>query len=64
MMDLWVNVAGQQCQVEGCSNPATHLYGNVYVCCQCHGGDFYSPEEAAHQHARIIEQQKNAGEES
>lgn len=45
----WADVAGKtcdQCQV----NPATHLYGSILLCCQCHTGDpeggLFSPEEA------------------
>jgi len=29
-----------------CGGPATHFYGAVTLCCQCHGGEIVSKEEA------------------
>lgn len=50
-------VAGIACQI--CGEPATHVYGNIIICCQCHTGDpesdfLYSHEEARRIHAEVL----------
>jgi len=54
-MTAWEDVAGHRCEVEGCDNPATHIYGTQYICCQCHGGDAILPEEAQEEHDKVLE---------
>jgi hypothetical protein len=48
-MSEWSEVVGRKCD-ECKVNPATHLYGSAYLCCQCHGGNLYTPEEAQAEH--------------
>lgn len=58
MMDAWEDVAGHMCEI--CNeNPATHIYGLTFMCCQCHGGDIITPEEAKEAHKKVLEEQKN-----
>ena len=60
-MTLWEDVAGLTC--EYCKkNPATHFYGDSGpICCQCQGGDVFSPEEAAKAHAEILARREADG---
>lgn len=32
------DIVGKKCDVEGCSNWATHFYGCSAICCECHAG--------------------------
>lgn len=41
----WGEIKGQICYI--CGAAATHFYGFVPICCQCHGGNICSVEEAA-----------------
>lgn len=55
-VSTWDEVAGLQCKVGDCRNPATHIYGGRYICCQCHdpdGGGLISPEEARRAHEEV-----------
>ena len=52
----WIDVLGYRCV--SCGAYATHWYGNVTVCCQCHGGDLVSQEEARRMHERGIDDGK------
>jgi hypothetical protein len=50
---------GQKCEMVGCENYATHQYGALFICCLCHGGEVYTPDEAKAKHlALMAEQQK------
>jgi hypothetical protein len=49
---IWEEVAGKRC--ESCGGYATHYYGNVLLCCECHGGYLVSHDEAKRQHERIL----------
>ena len=44
----WRDVVGSLCCE--CGRPATHIYGGKPLCCQCHGGNVVSIEEARRQH--------------
>jgi len=58
-MSTWEEVAGHVCAI--CGGPATHAYGEIYLCCECHAGKdsaFYSREDAAREHNRILSQRK------
>jgi hypothetical protein len=44
----WIDVLGYRCVQ--CGGFATHWYGHVTVCCQCHGGDLVSQDEARRMH--------------
>lgn len=50
------HVAGHACS--GCGGPATHIYGEVYLCCGCHtgepGGGLVGPEEARAAHDLLL----------
>ena len=48
----WEEVAGKKC--ERCGNWATHYYGKVLMCCECHGGYLVTQEEAEKEHEKII----------
>jgi hypothetical protein len=47
-LTLWRDIIGERC--DGCGGYATHWYGAVPLCCQCHGGDLVSQEEARRKH--------------
>lgn len=32
------DVVGRRCEMEGCTNWATHIYGTWFICCDCHAG--------------------------
>ena len=53
----WDDVAGVTCQCCGL-NPATHIYGDLYICCDCHTGEkdggLFTAEEAAAAHAEVL----------
>lgn len=54
------NVVGKKC-IE-CDGPATHLYGNIYLCCDCHAGQnqgLYTRAEAEALHAKHSVPTKN-----
>jgi hypothetical protein len=36
-MTPWSEVVGKMCSM--CDGPATHIYGNIYICCDCHTGE-------------------------
>jgi hypothetical protein len=42
----WSEVVGHKCQI--CGLWATHIYGDIYICCDCHtgGGGLVTQEEA------------------
>ena len=48
---LWEDIAGKKCS---CGNYATHYYGSEAICCQCHGGNLVTPEEAKREVERIL----------
>jgi hypothetical protein len=56
MMTSWEDIAGEKCA--DCGGYATHHYGNVPVCCQCHGGNMITQEEAKAEHEREKERGK------
>jgi hypothetical protein len=47
-MTPWEAVIGHRCA--SCGGYATHIYGDIYLCCQCHGGDIISQAEARKVH--------------
>ena len=63
-MSSWESVVGWKCYY--CrKNLATHWFGRVPICCQCHGGDMFTPEEAVKEHLRVMrdrEQQIQIGD--
>lgn len=48
----WEEVAGKKCQQ--CGGYATHYYGDILICCECHGGHLVSQKDAKIEHERII----------
>jgi hypothetical protein len=52
MMTSWEDIAGVACV--DCGKAATHYFGHDPVCCQCHGGDMFTHEEAKAEHARVL----------
>lgn len=52
----WEEVAGKPCQM--CGGPATHFYGDVVICCDCHvgevGGGLFSRDQAEEEHKRVL----------
>lgn len=40
----WEEIVGHECI--DCGGPATHWYGDIPWCCQCHGGDIVSMDRA------------------
>lgn len=52
MMTPWKDVAGKACEL--CDKPATHYYGDMLICCECHGGGLVSHEEAEKEHAKVL----------
>jgi hypothetical protein len=47
-MTPWPEVIGKRCHA--CGGYATHIYGDIYLCCDCHGGFIISQEEARRVH--------------
>ncbi|KKN33872.1 hypothetical protein LCGC14_0799520 [marine sediment metagenome] len=39
----WEEVIGEHCYE--CGNYASHIYGSIYLCCQCHGGGLLTRAE-------------------
>lgn len=61
-VNLWSEVAGHTCQArwvrKPCRNPATHIYGGIFICCQCHdieGGGLVTSEDAVKFHKIELE---------
>lgn len=52
----WEDIVGHACAE--CGKPASHWYGDIPLCCQCHGGDVVSAEETA----RVHEHYKRTGQ--
>ena len=44
-MTTWNEIAGEVCAI--CELPASHFYGGLPICCQCHGGNICTVEETA-----------------
>ena len=47
------HVAGRPCHI--CDGPATHIYGDIYLCCDCHAGKghgLYTREQAESEHRK------------
>jgi len=60
MMDRWEDVAGLSCQI--CGGPATHHYGYMIICCDCHAGKdngCYNRADAEAEHARVLARRAN-----
>jgi hypothetical protein len=59
-LSSWQSVAGMRCEnyVEGerCKNAATHWYGMIVICCECHGGYLFTNQEAELWHILILAQ--------
>jgi hypothetical protein len=58
-MSAWEDVAGEKCCE--CDGPATHIYGDVYWCCDCHAGKdcgLISREDAQKEHDRVLAARK------
>jgi hypothetical protein len=47
----WIEILGYAC--ERCGGYATHWYGPLALCCDCHGGNLVSQEEARRQHEGV-----------
>jgi hypothetical protein len=47
-MTEWQEAKGATCAL--CQGPATHYYGDIWICCDCHvgvpGGGLFTREEA------------------
>lgn len=48
----WKDIKGELCIY--CHKPASHFYGCVPVCCQCHGGHLCTAEETAQKNERAM----------
>jgi hypothetical protein len=51
----WNEVVGKLCCE--CGGPATHIYGDVYWCCDCHAGKdngLYTREQAQAEHDKRV----------
>lgn len=63
-ISFWEEVAGETCCE--CGGPATHIYGTVFWCCECHGRDYggglFTREQAEVEHARILMRRAENGE--
>ena len=55
-MTKWEDVVGYKC--DECGGYATHIYGTIYLCCDCHGGYAFSQEDAKYEHEKYLKKDK------
>jgi hypothetical protein len=58
-MSAWSEVAGKPCQI--CGGYATHYYGDMIICCDCHVGEkdtgLYTQEQARDEHYKYLKKE-------